>query len=242
METEFVFWRHDTSAGIRVEEICGGEDKSVRLWKAMALQVFGENGGDRFREITHLESGAPLLEDTEQRISVSHTPHFMVIAMLPRTPEADLGRFSPRTAMGIDCEPEGRAQVLRVAERVMTPEEMRLTEEYARSLQEGSGHTGTMEEEQAKVTAYVLAWTVKEALYKAALTPGLDFRTALVIEKLPGICENPFVRNPRYGVAAILFPDYSEANMELFSYRSEGHIVTIAYSPKCAKFKKHSPG
>lgn len=238
METEFIFWRHDTSAGIRVEEICGGEDKSAKLWKVMALQVFGENGGDRFREIGHMESGAPILEDSEQRISISHTPHFMVIAFLPRTPEADLSCFSTRTALGIDCEMADRSQTLRVADRVMCPEELELTAAYVAALRQGDAHHKPMEKEEAEVLANVLAWTVKEALYKAALTPGLDFRTALRIKSLPEICNMPMAGNPRYGSAEIEFPDGQRAPMELFSYMSEGHVVTLAYSPKCAKFRK----
>lgn len=239
METEFIFWRHATSAGIQVEEICGGEDKSAALWKVMALQVFGENGGDRYREIEHAESGAPLLADVQQRISVSHTRHFMVIAMLPRTPEADLTAFALRTAMGIDCESTDRAQTLRVADRVMTPEELSLTAGYAASLCQGDAHHAPMPEEEARVMASVLAWTIKEALYKAALTPGLDFRTHLQICSMPEICGNPLVRNPRYGSARIHFPDgRPSADMELFSYLSEGHVVTLAYSPKCAKFSR----
>ena len=240
METEFIFWRHATSAGIQVEEICGGEDKSARLWKAMALQVFGENGSDRFRTISHQESGAPLLDDSAQRISVSHTAHFMVIAMLPRTPEADLTQFGLRTAMGVDCEPADRAQTLRVADRVMSAPELQLVEEYAAALQAGDAHHPPMLEEEARVLANVLAWTIKEALYKAALTPGLDFRTALVIDTLPEICGHPLVKSPRYGSGRIILPDGGEeVQMELFSYMSEGHVVTLAYSPKCAKFSRN---
>lgn len=239
METEFIFWRHETSPGIRVEEICGGEDKSAKLWKVMARQVFGENGGDRFREISHTAAGAPLLVDTGQRISVSHTQHFMVVAFLPRTPEADLEGFSLRTAMGIDCERRDRAQVLKIAGRVMTPEELSLVEEYATLLETGDSHHEPMMKEEATVTANLLAWTVKEALYKAALTPGLDFRTQLHIESLPEICGNPLVRNPRYGKAHIrLGGEAGDVEMDLFSYLSEEHIVTLAYSPKCAKFKR----
>ncbi len=239
METEFIFWRHATSVGIQVEEICGGEDKSAALWKEMALQVFGENGGDRYREIGHTQSGTPLLADVQQRISVSHTRHFMVIAMLPRTPEADLQTFSFRTAMGIDCEPADRAQTLRVADRVMTPAEITLAAAYAEALTQGDAHHAPMEAEAARIEAAVLAWTIKEALYKAALTPGLDFRTHLEICAMPEICGNPLVRNPRCGSARIHFPDgRTSVEMELFSYLSEGHVVTLAYSPKCAKFSR----
>ncbi len=56
---------------------------------------------------------------------------------------------------------------------------------------------------------------------------------------MPEICGNPLVRNPRCGSAWIHFPDgRTSVEMELFSYLSEGHVVTLAYSPKCAKFSR----
>ncbi|MDE7462001.1 MAG: 4'-phosphopantetheinyl transferase superfamily protein [Muribaculaceae bacterium] len=240
METEFIFWRHATSPGIRVEEICGGEDKSGTLWKTLALQVFGENGGDRFREIVHTDSGAPLLEDSSQRISISHTPHFWVAAFLPRTPESDLQEFSLRTAMGIDAEKADREQAYRVADRVMTPEEMTLIKEYAENLEKGNENHSPLERESALIKAAVLGWTIKEALYKAALEEGMDFKEKLRIDALPEICSFPTVKNPRYGKGMILRKSGEKIEMELFSYESEGQIVTLAYSPKCAKFSKNS--
>lgn len=239
METEFVFWGHETSVGVNVEEICGGEDKSARLWKTMALQVFGENGKDRFRTISHTETGAPLLTDSEQRISISHTPHFMVIAMLPRTPEADLEKFSFRTAMGIDCERKDREQVLKVADRVLSSAESVLVGEYASTLEAGDTHHPPMATEEAKIRAHVLSWTIKEALYKAALTPGLDFREQLTILSMPEICGHPTIRNPKLGKGIIKIDENREVEMNLFSYMSEEHVVTIALSPKCATYHKN---
>lgn len=227
-ENEFIYWRHNTSVGVRVEELSGGEDKGARLWKILALQVFGEKGGDHFREIGHFASGAPYLEDSVQRISVSHTPHFMVVASLPRTPEADLVKFSLRTAMGIDVERADRAQALKVAERVMNDSELSLMEDYAQRIDD----TAT------KVKTAVLAWTIKEALYKAALEEGIDFRNDLIIRKFPEISDTPLKKNPDLGRAEIRLGEGVVIDMTLFSYLSEGHIVTIALSPKCATFKK----
>ena len=39
METEFIYWRHHTLPGIKVEEICGGENRPMSLWREMAYQV-----------------------------------------------------------------------------------------------------------------------------------------------------------------------------------------------------------
>ena len=63
--------------------------------------------------------------------------------------------FSRRRAVGVDIE-EPRDQLRRVAPRVLSDEEMSV---YSCSD-----------------SLLLRAWTLKEALYKAALTPGLDFR------------------------------------------------------------------
>ena len=74
MEEEFVYWRHITPIGVKVEEVTGGEGKTGRTWLAMARQIYCENGRDGlFRTILHLPSGAPLIEEEETRISITHT-------------------------------------------------------------------------------------------------------------------------------------------------------------------------
>lgn len=222
METDFIYWRHKTPAGIEVEEICGADDKPASVWLQLALQVYGENGKERFRIIEHNSDGAPLLEDSCQRISVSHTPHFLCVAQLPRTPEADLDIFNPRTAMGIDCEKSDREQVLKIRERFLSEQELALI----------PGDS---------VEANILAWTCKEAIYKAALTPGLDFRKYIELRRMPSICDHPGPLKPDtpspFGEAVIIRDGERKIDMALYSYRSEGHIITLAYSPKCAKYK-----
>ncbi len=222
METEFIYWNHKTPAGIQVEEICGGDDKPLSVWLQLALQVYGENGKDRFRIIEHDSNGAPLLEDSQQRISVTHTKRFLCIAQLPRTPEADLTKFNTRTAMGIDCECRDRDQVLKIRERFLSEKELAMID-------------------AENVELNVLAWTCKEALYKAALIPGLDFRANIQLIRLPEICKHPGplkkdAPSP-FGEAAIRLQDGTTLPMSLYSYLSEGHIITLAYSPKCAKYK-----
>ena len=63
-------------------------------------------------------------------------------------------------APGVDIE-EPREQLRRVAPRVLSAEELDV---YGRSM-----------------TLLLRAWTLKEALYKAALTPGLDFRSDIAL-------------------------------------------------------------
>lgn len=211
MESDFTYWRHTLPCGVKVEEIFGTAAGSQRVWRAMAMQIYCENGRDGFREVAHTPAGAPLLADSNARISITHTDGMLAVATLPPTPEADLTRFSPRAAVGIDAERADRSQVLRLRERFLSKAELALT---------------APEDLEANITA----WTAKEALYKAALTPGLDFRTALRITTLPAPPEVP------EGAAEIEFPDGTVAPMQLFSYQSEGCIITVAYSPKCSKF------
>lgn len=199
--------------GIKVEEITGYEQKSGRVWVELAKQIYNENGVGGYRTISHYESGAPYLEGEAVRISVSHTEHILVVASLAKTPEIDLSEYNPRTALGVDVESAEREQVIRLRERFLNTEELAMVS--ADDLE-----------------ANILAWTAKEALYKAALTAGLDFRTQILITSLPDI------ETEKEGRAVVKFDDKNCADFLLHSYKSENYIVTLAYSPKCATFKK----
>lgn len=209
-DEELTYWRHRTPVGVKVEEISGGSRYSDRLWPLMARQVWGENGRDgEYRSIEHLSGGAPLLDGTDQRISLSHTRGMLVVATLPPTPEADLTTFSPRAAMGIDTEradreisPEVRARFLSEKEQQSIPEESTL-----------------------------LAWTCKEALYKAVLGRPRSWADDYRILSLP---------DPQTGVlghAEVSIDGVAEPFV-LYSYLSEGFIVTLALSTRCATYKK----
>jgi 4'-phosphopantetheinyl transferase EntD len=63
-------------------------------------------------------------------------------------------------AVGLDIE-EPRKQLANVAPRVLSPSELAIY---------GARYSGLLQ-----------AWTLKEALYKAALTPGLDFRRDIML-------------------------------------------------------------
>ena len=224
---EFIYWPHPTPVGIRVEEVCGMESKSGRLWEEMAKQIYCENGRDGFREIGHFANGAPFLFGLTTRISITHTGHLLAVASLPKTPEADLSEFAPRTALGIDAERADRQQVLKVRDRFLNDAEKEIVK-------------------ADDVTGNVIAWTAKEALYKAAMTSGLDLRSDLIITKMPEIDRKmnlPGAPAPVLGKAIIRLGDL-EYDMELYTYESEGetekYIVTLAYSPKCAKYSRRS--
>lgn len=222
METEFIYWRHKTLPGIKVEEICGAEDKPMQLWIDMAYQVYCENGRDGYRELGKFRSGAPFLQGEYCRISITHTGRFMAIATLPPTPEVELSEFSERAAMGIDAESIDREQVLRIREKFLSPDEIEKIP-------------------ADDVKANILAWTAKEAAYKAALTEGLDFREAIQIVSLPKIGPAVTVYDHAEfdpittGKIRVIIAG-KELEFVLYSYESEGNIVTLAYSPRCAKF------
>ena len=220
-EDDFITWRQKTPVGIKVEEIFGMDSKNGKVWLELARQIFCEQGGEYYREVYHFKNGAPYIDGLSARISISHTDHFFVCAFLPRTPESDLAVFSPRTAMGVDAESLSRDQVFRVREKFLSDEELRLVPKEDLRLN-------------------IIAWTSKEALYKAAMTPGLDFRSSIHLKTLPEIDVTPEKSvEAKLGVAEVIFPESSEIpkqEMKLYSYESYGCCVTIAFSPKCAKF------
>ncbi|MBD5206992.1 MAG: 4-phosphopantetheinyl transferase family protein [Bacteroidales bacterium] len=229
METDFIYWRHPTLPGIKVEEVCGGEDKKGRLWEELALQVYCENGKDGYREIGHFQQGAPFVNGEESRISLSHTSGLLVVATLPATPEVELSDFSLRAAMGVDAERLDRVeQVRRVQSKFLSTAEKELVGEDGIKL--------------------IVAWTAKEAAYKAVLGDGLDLIEDIRIEQLPGISpavpvyEKSEFPEITYGRAIVRRQakdesgEREEVELSLYSYESEDCIVTLAFSPKCAKF------
>lgn len=202
--------------------MCGGEDKPLPLWKDMAYQIYCENGKEGYREIGHFRNGAPFLAGETSRISISHTGRFLAVATLPPTPEVELASFSERAALGIDAEPADRIQTVKVRDKYLSEQEKEMIS-------------------ADDVLLHVLAWTAKEAAYKAAMTPGLDFRSDIRIVSLPKIGPAVPVYDSkefdpiRTGEALVTAGD-KEIPLVLYSYESEGNIVTLAYSPRCAKF------
>lgn len=226
MDSEFIYWPHLTPVGVKVEEVSGCNGRSGHLWREMALQIYCEHGPDGFREIGHFPDGAPFIFGLTARISITHTSHLLAVAMLPKTPEADLGIFNTRSAMGIDAERLDREQVIKVRSKFLSSREQELIPE--KDLEKN-----------------IIAWTAKEALYKAAMTPGLDFSEDIELLSLPEIDRHMNQKNfpaPVLGKAKIHLPDDSgnkkAYEMTLYSYESDDCCVTIAISPKAAKFGK----
>lgn len=223
MEMDFVYWQHKLPVGIKIEEVSGGTDMSQSVALLMARQIWCENGRDgSYRSLLYLDSGAPLLEDEPIRISISHTPGLFVVASLPKTPEADLTKFNPRTALGVDTERADREQVMKIRDKFLTPEESAIVGE--------------------SLLNSIIAWTAKEALYKAALTPGLDWLKDIRLISMPVAADaagNKSAQGDKAvatGKAEVRTAEQGMVEMQLYSYITDGYVVTLAYSPKCAKY------
>lgn len=217
---EFVTWNHKTFVGIKVNEVFGMDSKNGKVWIELARQIFCEQA-ENYRVIEHFDNGAPYLDNYNGRISLTHTDHFFAVAFLPKTPEINLDGFNPRTAMGIDAESMHRKQVLNIRNKFLSEEELSYISED-------------------NLISNIIAWTSKEALYKAAFTPGLDFKNNIILKKLPSLNKDPLYGNiSELGEAIIIFPENKNIpnqEMKLFSYESYDCCVTIAFSNKCAKF------
>jgi hypothetical protein len=231
---EHTYWRHPTLPGIKVEEVTGDTGTKPNVWLEMAYQIYCENGKEAYRELGHFRNGAPFLYGETSRISITHCKGFLAVATLPSTPEVELGEFTPRAAMGIDAEALDREQVLKIRERFLSAGELEMiaADDLQRNLQ---------------------AWTMKEAAYKAAMTEGLDFREAIFIDRIPPIGPDTTHYDRKefdphgdgtgfhaedYGEMHVCFPDGTEQRFLAYSYISEGHMVTLVFSPQCAKFEK----
>lgn len=222
---EFMYEREVAPCGVAVEMIYGAEEKSAKVWKLFAMQIFSEAEGD-YREIDHLDCGAPVLYGIPQRISVSHTSHCMAVASLPKTPDINLRGVNIRTAIGIDLEKADRAQVLKIRDKFLSQTEKALLNEITEI------ESATKDE----IKEHILAWTCKEALYKADMGEARDWKEDYRILALPRIASN--IRSAtyeKYGKGTIAT---SEGLMEMLlsSWEFEGHIVTLAFSGKIAKF------
>lgn len=224
---DFIYQKEKAPCGVAVELIYGADDKSAKVWKLFAMQIFSESEGD-YRAITHLDNGAPILDGIPRRISVSHTSHFLAIASLPKTPDNDLSEVNPRTAMGIDAENAHRPQAVKVAEKFLTSSEIKL-------LPAVDGIDSISNE---TVEAYVLAWTCKEALYKSIMGIAPDWREDYRIEKMPLIAGNLAKATPdKYGKGIVAIPGAAPMDMLLSSWRENGHVITLAFSPKIARYQ-----
>lgn len=224
--TDFMYEKEMAPCGVAIEEIYGADEKSAKVWKLFAMQIFSEAEGD-YRSIEHFENGAPYIDGHQQRISVSHTSHCLVVASLPKTPDIDLESVNIRTAIGIDLERSDRAQVLKIRDKFLSSSENALLPEIA-DIEKAT---------EEDIKQYILAWTCKEALYKAGMGMSPDWREDYRIVVLPKIASDMrSASTEKYGKGTIRTAD-GEMEMLLSSWEFEGHVVTLAFSGKIARYQ-----
>lgn len=224
--TDFMYEKEMAPCGVAIEEIYGADEKSAKVWKLFAMQIFSEAEGD-YRSIEHFENGAPYIDGHQQRISVSHTSHCLVVASLPKTPDIDLESVNIRTAIGIDLERSDRAQVLKIRDKFLSSSENALLPEIA-DIEKAT---------EEDIKQYILAWTCKEALYKAGMGMSPDWREDYRIVALPKIASDMrSASTEKYGKGTIRTAD-GEMEMLLSSWEFEGHVVTLAFSGKIARYQ-----
>lgn len=222
---DFMYEKEVAPCGVAVETIYGADDKSAKVWKLFAMQIFSEAEGD-YRSIKHLECGAPVLDGIPQRISVSHTSHCMVIASLPKTPDVALDTVNARTALGIDIEKADRAQVLKIRDKFLSSAEKELLPEIP----------DTEKATDEDIRLHILSWTCKEALFKAGFGLAKDWKEDYRITALPILAADMnSATSKKLGKGIISLPD-GDIEMTLSSWLFEGHVVTLALSSKTARF------
>ncbi len=220
-----MYEREVAPSGIAIEEIYGADEKSAKVWKLFAMQIFSEAEGD-YRSIEHFENGAPYLDGLPQRISVSHTSHCLVVASLPKTPDIELSEVNVRTALGIDLEKSDRAQVLKVKEKFLCDDELALLP-AVEDLEKASAEV---------IERYILAWTCKEALFKAAMGGASDWKVDYRIISLPQVASQlATATSDKYG-KGIVKTTQGDMELMLSSWRFEGYVVSLAFSGKIAKY------
>ena len=220
-----MYEREVAPCGVAVEMIYGADEKSAKVWKLFAMQIFSEAEGD-YRSIEHLDCGAPMLDGIPQRVSISHTSHCMAIASLPKTLDIDLSGVNARTAMGIDLEKAHRGQVLKIRDRFLSESEKNLLPTFA------DVENSTTED----VRQHILAWTCKEALYKADMGQASDWKEDYIITELPRLAKDLKSATPDlFGKGKVKTAD-GEMDMWLSSWEFERQIVTLAFSGKIARY------
>lgn len=96
-------------AGIPCDDLLGEPVKRQRERAAERLLLSHALG--RPVTLIHTEQGAPVVEDSDVNISISHTPRLVVLAI------------DPKVIIGVDAEQADRAQVLRVRDKFLNTTE-----------------------------------------------------------------------------------------------------------------------
>lgn len=208
---DFIYERVRTPGHIKIETVTGGEHYKGKVWREIARQIYCENGRDGYREIGHFASGAPFLYGEDERISISHTEGCLVVATIKTPADANLTEFSPETALGVDVERADREQVIKLRERFLSEDELKLID--AEDIEKN-----------------ILAWTCKEAMLKAGMDAAIDWHHSIRFERLPSLLcdlEGNQQSAESEGFGRIILPG-GEYKMTLRSYRHGPFIITTA--------------
>ena len=198
---DFIYERYRLPDGIKIEEITGGARYKGKVWRQIALQIYCENGKEGFREIGHYPSGAPFLYGADERISISHTEGFLVVATRKIGADANPSEFSPSTALGVDAERSDREKVMGIRKRFLTGREQEIVPE-------------------SSLEANIIAWTCKEAMLKAGMDPAIDWLHDITIDSLP---------TPESEGKGTITLNGEKHPLKLVTRRSGDFIFTIAF-------------
>ena len=204
---DFIYERFWLPNGIKIEEVTGGSHYKGKVWQQIARQIYCENGKDGFRDIGHFQSGAPFIYGAEEKISISHTDGMLAVATIPVETDNNLSVFSLETALGIDVEKKDREKVLKLRERFLSEEELKLIP--SDSLEAG-----------------ITAWTCKEAMLKAGMNPTIDWHHDIIIIALP---------TPDSPGEGYIYLDSHKYKLTLIAIHSEDHIICVATSKPAGK-------
>lgn len=147
--------------------------------------------GNPYTKIVYDEKGKPFLENEPLQISVSHAGTWAAC------------QIHPHLSAGVDVE-SIRPRILRVKERFLSQEELH---EHASSLSD--------------LRHLTVLWCIKEAVFKWAAEPGLDFRNQIHIL--------PFSNQPPGKALCILKSNHNQRTSLLLHYENIDAEHIIAY-------------
>ena len=128
--------------------------------------------------------------------------------------------------MGIDLEKSDRGQVIKIRDKFLSEGEKNLLPPVA------DIEKSTPED----VRQHILAWTCKEALYKAGMGMASDWKEDYKITELPRLAKDLKSATPDLFGKGKVKTEEGEMDMLLSSWEFEDQIVTLAFSGKIARY------
>ena len=192
--TRVLVWRLEEDAP-RLLELCREAEVPVDDLLDLPVKRQREKAAERLllcralgRPVTlgHDEQGAPFVEGNDTHISITHTMELVALAL------------DDAQIIGLDAEPIGRRQVVRVRDKFLNASEQRFIA-------------------ADDLDAHVIAWTAKEAVIKAERNSRIDWTEGIRLE--------PFVTDAE---ETRLVARVGDKRYRLLSRCVEGHYITLA--------------